>query len=71
MESGGRFSGRKERGIFRLDERHRNDALEKLKGMYDEATAEMGIDTGSANDLWLQSMNYADANGIANVTLPS
>ena len=45
-----------------------NDALEKLKGIYDETTAEMGIDAASANDLWLQSMNYADANEIANVT---
>ena len=45
-----------------------NDALEKLKGIYDETAAEMGIETKSANDLWFQSMNYADANEIANVT---
>ena len=45
-----------------------NDALEKLKGIYDETAAEMGIEAKSANDLWLQSMNYADANEIANVT---
>ena len=45
-----------------------NDALEKLKGIYDEMAAEMGIDTASANDLWLQSMDYANANEIANVT---
>ena len=45
-----------------------NDALEKLKGIYDETAAEMGIEAKSANDLWLQSMSYADANEIANVT---
>lgn len=45
-----------------------NDALEKLKGIYDATAAEMCIDATSANGLWLQSMNYAEANGIAKVT---
>ena len=45
-----------------------NDALEKLKGIYDEMAAEMLIEETSANDLWLRSMDYAQANGIAKVT---
>lgn len=45
-----------------------NDALERLKQAYDEATAEMQIEKAQANELWLQSMNHADANGIAKVT---
>lgn len=45
-----------------------NDALEKLKGIYDEMTAEMQIEASAANDLWLQSMDYAQANDIARVT---
>ena len=45
-----------------------NDALEKLKEIYDETAAEMQIEETTANELWLQSMNYADANGIAKVT---
>lgn len=45
-----------------------NDALEKLKGIYDETTAEMQIEATAGNELWLKSMDYADANGIAKVT---
>lgn len=45
-----------------------NDALEKLKGIFDETAAEMQIEATAANKLWLQSMDYADANGIAKVT---
>ena len=45
-----------------------NDALEKLKGIYDETAAEMQIEATAANELWLQSMDYANANGIAKVT---
>ena len=45
-----------------------NDALEKLKGIYDETAAELLADADHANDLWLQSMNYAESNGIAKVT---
>ena len=45
-----------------------NDALEKLNGIYDETAAEMEIESTAANELWLQSMDYADANGIARVT---
>lgn len=45
-----------------------NDALEKLKGIYDATAAEMCIEATSANGLWLQAMDYAEANGIAKVT---
>lgn len=45
-----------------------NDALEKLKDIYDETAAEMQLDTSAANELWLASMDYAEANGIAKVT---
>ena len=45
-----------------------NDALEKLKGIYNETTVEMQIEATAANELWLQSMDYAEANGIAKVT---
>ena len=45
-----------------------NDALEKLKGIYDETAAKMEIESTAANELWLQSMDYADANSIAKVT---
>ena len=45
-----------------------NDALEKLKEAYDETAAGLRLDEASANALWLQSMNYAEANGIAKVT---
>lgn len=44
------------------------DALEKLKGIYDDMTEEMQIDSATANKLWLQSMDYAEANDIARVT---
>lgn len=45
-----------------------NDALEKLKCIYDETATEMQIEATAANELWLQSMDYADANAIAKVT---
>lgn len=45
-----------------------SDALEKLKGIYDETTAEMQIEETAAYELWLQSMDYAETNGIAKVT---
>ena len=45
-----------------------NDALEKLKAIFDEKTEEMMIEKTRANDLWLQSMDYAEANDIAKVT---
>lgn len=45
-----------------------NDALEKLKDIYDETAVELQIEATVANELWLQSMDYADANGIAKVT---
>lgn len=45
-----------------------HDALERLKGIYDETVSEMQIAAASANDLWLQAMAYADENGIAKVT---
>ena len=40
-----------------------NDALEKLKGIYDETAAEMQIEETTANELWLQSMNYSRPKG--------
>lgn len=45
-----------------------NDALEKLKEVYDETAAELQMDETSANNLWLTSMNYAELNEIAKVT---
>ena len=45
-----------------------NDALEKLKEVYDVTTTELMMDETNANNLWLQSMNYAESNGIAKVT---
>lgn len=45
-----------------------NDALEKLKGVYDELTAEAQMDSTSANELWLRAMEYADEHDIAKVT---
>ena len=46
-----------------------SDALGALKEAYDEMTAELGIDADRATGLWLQCMDYADAHGIARVTL--
>lgn len=45
-----------------------SDALEKLKSTYDELAAEAQLSNSVANGLWLQSMDYAEANGIAKVT---
>ena len=45
-----------------------NDALEKLKEVYDETAAELLMDETNANNLWLASMNYAESNEIAKVT---
>ena len=45
-----------------------NDALQKLKEIYDETAAELLMDATSANNLWLASMDYAESNGIAKVT---
>jgi len=45
-----------------------SDALERLNGIYHETTAEMQIDEARANELWLQSMDFAEANGIAKGT---
>ncbi|MBR3794415.1 MAG: hypothetical protein IKK34_00100 [Clostridia bacterium] len=44
------------------------DALEKLKGIYDDMAAEIQISSAAANKLWLQSMDHAEANDIAKVT---
>lgn len=45
-----------------------NDALQKLKEIYNETAAELLMDATSANNLWLASMDYAESNGIAKVT---
>lgn len=45
-----------------------SDALIKLKAIYDENAEEMQIEPAAANELWLKSMDYAQAHGIAKVT---
>lgn len=46
-----------------------NDALERLKEAFDETTVELGLPQSESDKLWLQIMNYANDNGIANITL--
>lgn len=45
-----------------------SDALIKLKAIYDENAEEMQIEPAAADELWLKSMDYAQAHGIAKVT---
>jgi len=66
--SAGVFLGEKSEEISVWMSINGNDALEKLKSAYDEMTVEAQMDGTAANELWLQAMDYAEANGIAKVT---